>query len=187
MPSSLYHETSLYQYTLGNKYSELSPAVQKFHGAQGQTEWIGHIQCNAPSVINWPIAWAVGLPIFRGRGRIRFSKNAHGNYECWNRFSGCSKFNMSSNLTKGDVPGELKETLSIFSFAWDLQIVDDGSLCMKLKHISIGSWRIPSFFYPAISTREGQDEEGRYTFFVRVGTFFGTLCHYEGYLSPLSV
>lgn len=171
---------SLYERVLGEDFVRLNAAVQAFHRLQGSIELHGVVRTFAPqSMLARLVARGLGSPLHDAQDPFRFELDAQPAVERWTRHF--PNRTMTSVLEFAD--GVLVERLGLARMRFELQVLEDGRLSMRLSRLRFAGIACPRWLMPHVIAQEwGVDN--LIHFKVRASLPWGdVVAQYEGHLS----
>ena len=114
---------------------------------------------------------------------LRVSFTSEDGVELWRRDFGGDVLVSRQGALPGR-PGLLYEDFGPGRFAIEPSVSPDG-LELILRGATLFGFALPRWLWPRIVGREGEDAQGRFTFFVTIRLpLIGLLVHYDGHLVP---
>lgn len=170
--------SSLYETVLGGQYTQLAPAVQKFHRMTGRMTLHGEVATEPPAsrMARW-LAWCIRTPRTPTRGPIHFTLNATATEETWTRRF--PHHTMCSTLSLHQ--GRIMERLGAVRLFFALE-AEGGALQMRLEGLRFLGIPCPAWLRPTVLAEETGDGD-RFHFNVRASVpLLGVVAAYRGYL-----
>ena len=171
---------SLYERVLGDDFLRLDAAVQEFHRLQGRIEMHGAVRTFAPqSILARLIARGLGSPLQDAQGPIHFELDAQSVVERWTRHFPART--MTSVLEFVD--GALVEKLGLARMQFELRVLEDGRLSMRLSRLRFAGIPCPHWLMPHVIAQE-HGIDNKFHFIVRAALPWGAVvAQYEGHLT----
>lgn len=169
----------LFARVLGPAFDALPGSVQRLHLRAGQATYTGQVcVARGTRLLARLCAWATRLPP-AGDGPIHVDIEASERSEQWTRRVGCHA--MRSHLWTAD--GLLCERLGLVTFGFKLS-TEDSHLTWRVVRVRALGVPLPAGLFSEVLAREGEAQDGRYTFDVRAALpLIGPLVHYQGWLN----
>jgi hypothetical protein len=170
---------TLYQAVMGQSFTQLAPALQRFHGLRGRHVLSGQVQIAVPASIGAKLlAVLLGTPLKPCQGAIRFELDAQPGQETWLRhFPGKT---MRSTL-QGAGP-YVTERLGAATLSFQLT-EQNGALNMQLVHMRFLGFACPKWLLPHIIARETGQPDQLHFEVQAVVPILGLVTRYTGFLT----
>ena len=171
-------DASLYQRVMGESFSRLAPALQRFHNLRGHQMLQGRVRTEAP--VGWAarlLARALGTPLQASAGAIRFELFAQASEERWVRHFPQQGMSSVMRLQQG----RIVEQLGAARLEFELAEVS-GTLQMRLQRMHFFGLPCPRWLQPRILAEERGDGD-RLLFHIRAEVpGLGLVSAYRGHL-----
>lgn len=170
--------TSLFEQVLGDSYSRLPCAVQRFHRLSGHRVLHGWVETRAPATRGARVlAAALGTPRGASRGPIRFELTAQTALETWTRHFPSQT--MTSRLRP--VRGRIEEHLGAARLTFQLVASRDG-LSMQLIGLRFLGLPCPAWMMPRVVAEEHGDGDRLHFHITADLPLVGRVAGYQGHL-----
>lgn len=171
----------VFQSALGQDFDHLPAPIHALHNQIGQVVFEGEASTEKPTGFLGAFASAmVGFPKAESKIPVRVTLTVDENGETWLREFDGKPFHSRMSL---DDQGFAQETFGPLSMRLGLKL-EEGKLYYPVARGRVfGFIPVPKFLLPKSISHEAVDEEGRFTFDVRLETpFGGRIAHYKGWL-----
>lgn len=171
--------TPLFARVLGDEFAALPAPVQNLHDQFGVQRFVGKADVTgAKTLLGRIAARMIGFPKTLEDIDVTVEIDANKDCEKWQRDFGGQRFH--SVLSQRGA--RVTERFGPFSFTLDLKPEGDKLYYHVLRGRFLGV-PMPRFLTPISDSHEGIDEEGRFTFDVKLSLpMIGLVAHYRGWL-----
>jgi hypothetical protein len=169
----------MYEQAMGDSFSRLDPAVQRFHKLAGLHELHGWVQTDAPSTMAARLlARCLGTPLQATSGAISFELRAAPKEETWTRYFPGQTMSSTMRL----VAQQVVEQLGLARLTFELREAE-GRLEMHLMKLHFLGVPCPRWLLPSIVAEE-TGEESKLHFRIEASLpVIGRVAGYRGYLA----
>lgn len=169
---------SMYEQVLGQGYSSLPLAVQRFHRLSGHTVLHGWVETQAPeTMLARALAVCLGAPRSASSGQLRFELTSGFAEETWTRHFPTRTMTSCMRL----VAGQVEESLGAARLTFNLVAAEDR-LSMQLARMRFFGVPCPTWMMPRIVAEErGVDDQLHFHITAEL-PFVGMVASYRGHL-----
>lgn len=171
----------LFASVLGEDFAKLAPPIQELHGQLGVARFRGRANVTGASTfLGHVAARIVGFPASVNDIEVNIEIDADETREIWQRDFGGHTF--CSTLTQRG--SHVAERFGPLSFTLGLKR-DGESLLYPVLSARFLGLPLPRFLTPRSESSESVDDQGRFTFDVKISLpIAGLVAHYRGWLVP---
>lgn len=169
---------SMYETVMGNRFSQLAPAIQRFHRLSGEHVLHGWVKTHAPaSIAAKLLARLLGTPLDETSGPIRFNLHARPDREAWTRHFPTKTMKSTLSLCGRQVEERLGPARLIF-----VLVESSGTLVMALNRFRFLGIPCPGWLMPNVVAQESGDGSSLHFHVQATLPIIGVVASYSGHL-----